>query len=96
MAEMYDVSIKVVSQKGYCAMGHKVGDEWIMKDFRTPGGICMGGFGSILPVIGVIAFDGRFPWSKDPDCEAIACPDAQNPVVFEVRRLKRGPEAIVA
>ena len=28
--EIHDVSIKVVSQKGYCAMGHKPGDEWII------------------------------------------------------------------
>lgn len=30
--EIYDASIKVVSQKGYCAMGHKIGDEWIIGD----------------------------------------------------------------
>jgi uncharacterized repeat protein (TIGR04076 family) len=94
--EIHDVSIKVVSQKGYCAMGHKVGDEWIVKEYSTPEGICMGAFGAIFSVIGVMAFDGKYPWSKDPDCEAVACADAQNPVVFEVRRLKKGPEVIVA
>jgi uncharacterized repeat protein (TIGR04076 family) len=87
--EIYDVSVKVVSQKGYCAMGHNTGDEWIIKEYRTPEGICMGAFGTIFPVVGVMAFDGRYPWSKDSDCERAACPDAENPVVFEVRRLKK-------
>ena len=48
----------------------------------------------IFPVVGVMAFHGRYPWSKDPDCERVACPDAENPVVFEVRRLKKTVEAI--
>ena len=94
MAEIYDVSVKVLSQKGYCAMGHKVGDEWIIKGYSSPGGICLGAFGAIFPVVGVMAFHGRYPWSKDPDCERVACPDAENPVVFEVRRLKKTVEAI--
>ena len=85
--EIYDVSIKVISQKGYCAMGHKVGDEWIIKGYVTPGGMCMGAFGAIFPVVGVMAFNGKYPWSKDPDRERVVCPDAENPVVFEVRRL---------
>lgn len=87
--EICDVSIKVVSQKGHCAMGHKVGDEWIVKGYSSPGGICMGAFGSIFPVVGVMAFDGKYPWSPDPDIESVACADAKNPVVFEVRRLKK-------
>ena len=44
MAETYDVSIKVVSQEGTCAGGHKVDDEWVIKDDKSPGGICMGHF----------------------------------------------------
>ena len=33
MAEMYQVNLKVVSQKGECAAGHKVGDEGKFKIF---------------------------------------------------------------
>ncbi len=92
--EIYDVSIKVISQKGYCAMGHKVGDEWIIKGYTTPESICMGAFGTIFPVVGVMAFNGKYPWSKDPDRERVACPDAENPVVFEVRRLRKEIEVL--
>lgn len=89
MAEIYDVAVKVISQKGTCAAGHKVGDEWVIKGYTTPKGICMGAFDSIFPVAAVMAFDGKFPWSSDPDATEIACSDKDNPVVFEVRRVKR-------
>ena len=89
MADIYDVAVKVVSQKGTCANGHKVGDEWLIKDYKTPSGICMGAFDSVFPVASVMAFDGKFPWSSDPDSTKVACSDAENPVVFEVRRLKK-------
>lgn len=89
MEEIYDVSIKVVSQEGHCAQGHSVGDEWIIKGYRTPKGICMGAFDSIFPVAAVLAYDGKFPWAKDPDTAQIACSDGDNPVVFEMRRLRK-------
>ncbi|MFC1866536.1 TIGR04076 family protein [Thermodesulfobacteriota bacterium] len=89
MEEIHDVAVKVISQKGHCAMGHKVGDEWVIKDYCTPAGICMGAFDSIFPVTSVMAFDGKYPWCSDPDAAEVACSDAQNPVVFEVRRLRK-------
>jgi len=35
MSKRYDVSVKVISQKGHCTAGHKVGDEWTLK-MKTP------------------------------------------------------------
>ena len=88
MAEIYDVLIKVVSKQGTCDAGHRVGDEWVMQNDKTPGGICGGAFNGIFPEARVLSFGGVFPWSDDPDMNQIACPDAKNPVVFELRRLK--------
>ncbi len=85
MAENYKVRIKVLSQKGHCAAGHKVGDQWVV-DEKTPEGLCIFAFGSLLPTLPVLMFGGSFPWEKDPDVTTVACPDAQNPVVFELRR----------
>jgi uncharacterized repeat protein (TIGR04076 family) len=34
-------------------------------------------------------FGGSFPWEKDPDVTTVACPDPDNPVVFELRRLRQ-------
>ena len=88
MAERYDVLVKVVSQKGTCVQEHKVGDEWVIGR-KTPEGICLSAFGALLPNARVLMFGGVFPWETDPDVSTVACPDAKNPVVFELRRLRK-------
>ena len=86
MAEQYKVRVKVVSQKGTCDAGHKVGDHWIV-DKKTPAGICLSAFNSLFPSLRVLMYGGSFPWESDPDVARAACPDGANPVVFELRRL---------
>lgn len=87
MAESYNVSIKVISQKGHCEAGHKVGDEWLVGD-KTPEGMCLFAFSSLFPRITPLMYGGAFPWEKDPDRTTAACPDPGNPVVFELRRVR--------
>jgi uncharacterized repeat protein (TIGR04076 family) len=87
MAESYKVSIKVISQKGSCEAGHKVGDQWLVGE-KTPGGICLFAFSSLFPFITPLMYGGAFPWEKDPDKTTVACPDPDNPVVFEIRRVR--------
>lgn len=88
MAESYDVAVKVVSQKGTCAAEHKVGDEWIIKG-KTPEGICLSAFNSLFLSAQILRFGGAFPWESNPDVTTVACPDAGNPVVLELRRLRK-------
>lgn len=87
MAKSYKVRVKVISQKGTCEAGHKVGDEWVIGE-KTPQGLCIFAFGSLLTALMPLMFDGSFPWEKDPDVTTAACPDPDNPVVFELRRLR--------
>jgi uncharacterized repeat protein (TIGR04076 family) len=87
MADRYDVKVKVISQKGTCGAGHKVGDEWTISD-KTPAGICLSAFNALFPATRVLMFGGSFPWSDDPDTATAACPDAANPVVFELKRVR--------
>ena len=87
MAERYKGSIRVVSQKGSCAHEHKAGDQWVVTD-KTPGGLCLSAFNSLFPNLQVLIFGGAFPWEDDPNKVTVACPDAANPVVFELRRLR--------
>jgi uncharacterized repeat protein (TIGR04076 family) len=83
---MSEVIAKVISQKGTCAAGHKVGDEFTIGE-KTPPGLCAWAFHSLFPFVSVLQFGGSFPWEEDPDKTTVACPDAGNPVVFELRRL---------
>jgi len=88
MADSYDVKVRVISQKGTCGAGHKVGDEWLITG-KTPEGICLSAFNSMFPNVRVMMFGGTFPWGSDKDTSTLACPDAVNPVVFEVRRVRK-------
>ena len=85
MAERYDIKVKVISKKGDCNK-HNVGDEYLVGR-TTPAGMCPSAFNSLFPAARVLMFGGTFPWSKDPDTATIACPDAERPVVFELRRI---------
>ncbi|MEW6034402.1 MAG: TIGR04076 family protein [Chloroflexota bacterium] len=85
MSNMYHLVARVVSQKGTCANGHGVGDEFVLGD-KTPEGLCSWAFAAIFPFVNVLQFGGAFPWGEDPDRTTVACPDPDNPVVFEVRR----------
>ena len=88
MAERYDVGIKVISQNGTCAAGHQVGDEWIM-GLKTPEGICIGAFYALFPSAWALRYGVSFPWASDPDVATVACPDEKNPLVLELRRLRK-------
>jgi uncharacterized repeat protein (TIGR04076 family) len=87
MAGRYEVRIKVISQKGRCSVGYKVGDEWVTTG-KSPEGICLNAFGMLLPNVRTLMYGGEFPWETDKDISIVCCPDVVNPVVFEIRRIK--------
>ena len=82
---MSELIVTVISQKGTCAAGHRVGDQFSIGQ-KTPAGLCSWAFSALFPFAEVLEFGGSFPWEKDPNKATVACPDAENPVVFEVRR----------
>ena len=85
MAEIYEIVARVVSQKGMCDAGHRVGDEFSIGD-KTPANLCSFAFCALFPFASVLKFGGSFPWESNSDKATVACPDAENPVVFELRR----------
>jgi len=88
VAKQYKVVAKVVSQKGTCVLGHKVGDEFEIGDY-TPTSMCSWAFYTIFPFATVLQFGGNFPWEDNPGKSVAACPDLDNTVVFELRRVRR-------
>ena len=82
---MSDVIAVVVSQKGTCEAQHKVGDEFVIGQ-QTPPNLCSWAFYSLFPFAQVLQFGGSFPWELDINKATVACPDPENPVVFELRR----------
>jgi uncharacterized repeat protein (TIGR04076 family) len=88
MSEWYQVKARVISQKGTCSAGHKVGDEFTIGD-TLPAGMCSWAFYSLFPFVSALQSGGSFPWEKDPDNCTVACPDAESPLVFELTRIKK-------
>ncbi|MBE0430855.1 MAG: TIGR04076 family protein [Dehalococcoidia bacterium] len=82
---MSDVIAKVISQRGTCTAHHRIGDEFVIGQ-RTPPNLCSWAFYAMFPFAQVLQFGGSFPWEQDPSKAIVACPDAENPVVFELRR----------
>ena len=45
--------------------------------------------GSFMPKVFALRYGADFPWLKEnKDVSSHACPDANNPVVFEIRRIR--------
>ncbi|MBD3191847.1 MAG: TIGR04076 family protein [Candidatus Heimdallarchaeota archaeon] len=80
------IRVRVIEQKGHCAAGHEVGDEIIFENDEVQGKFCIHAMYSIMPKILAMKYEAKFPWLKDKDRATHACPDAYNPVTFEVIR----------
>jgi len=84
----FKVAIKVISQTGHCGRYHYVGEEWLIED-KSPAGICLSALHSMLPNLNVLRRTGEgISRSNGPDVSRVACPDAKNPVVFEMKRIR--------
>lgn len=84
-----NIKLRVIKQEGTCAAGHKVGDEIVISydSNEIKGKVCLHALYSILPKVYAMAYGAQFPWLEDPNKSTHACPDAHNPVVYEVIRL---------
>jgi uncharacterized repeat protein (TIGR04076 family) len=85
----YTVVAKVISRQGTCNFGHKPGDLVVFDGETIQGKVCLHALYSFLPKVFAMRYGADFPWLKEnKDVSTHACPDAYNPVVFEIRRLR--------
>lgn len=85
----YTVVAEVIGRQGTCDFGHEVGDRVVFDGETVQGRICLHALYSFLPKVFAMRFGADFPWLKENrDVSTHACPDAHNPVVFEIRRLR--------
>ena len=85
----FTIEVTVKSQKGKCAFGHEVGDKIIFDGKAVKGNICYSALMVLLPKIYAMRYGAEFPWAENKDAIFNACPDAENPVVFEIRRIRK-------
>ncbi len=82
-----EVRGKVLSVKGTCGQGHKAGDVVTFTEGGVAGHVCIHAMYSMLPKVFAMMFNAEFAWAGNPDVLTHACPDAFNPVVFELTRV---------
>ncbi|MCP4178892.1 MAG: TIGR04076 family protein [bacterium] len=87
--ELKDVKCTVIEVKGFCGQGHRVGQEYIIKHQRTPEGICIDAFNSIIPQYTGFVYGVKFPWNRDKNCTYVGCPDSKNCVTFKLEKIKK-------
>ena len=85
----YDVEVKVKSVKGTCDFGHKVDDLIRFDGKAIKGDICYSALMVLLPRVYSMRYGAEFPWAENKDAIENACPDPENPVVFEIRRIRK-------
>jgi uncharacterized repeat protein (TIGR04076 family) len=86
---MSAVEVCVKNQKGTCAFGHRVGDRIVFDGKSVKGKICYSALVVLLPKVYAMRYGAEFPWAEDKDSICNVCPDAENPVVFEIKRTKK-------
>ncbi len=84
----YTIVARVIKQEGQCAFGHQVGDEVVFDGETVQGKVCISALYSFMPKVFAMRYGAEFPWLEDRDVSTHACPDAWNPVVFEIRRVR--------
>jgi len=92
MDKVYKVIATVQSVKGHCGFGHQVGDQVVFDGETVQGRVCLSALYSFLPKVFAMRYGADFPWLEDKDVATHACPDAFNPVVFELKRIKEDAE----
>lgn len=88
---LYKVRVTVVKAHPGCAAQHKVGDTFETFGARKEdqkGFMCPTAFATFHPMIYAMRYGGEFPWAKDRDSWIGCCPDADTPVLFEIRRVR--------
>jgi uncharacterized repeat protein (TIGR04076 family) len=64
----------------------QVGD--VFRSDREIGAVCPWAANVLLPLTASLRFGGNIPWEKEPGLARACCPDPDNSVVFEIRRLE--------
>jgi len=82
------VGVRVLSVEGECGNGHRPGDVVRITETGIEGKICIHALYSMLPAAFAMLYDVEFPWLGDTDIKTHACPDAANPVVFELTKIR--------
>ncbi len=78
------MNAEIISVKGKCSAGHKVGETFKIGCWDT-GGLCGFFYHDIFPNLNVMQFGGAYPWSSGDEL-VLECPDRGNAVTMKIKR----------
>lgn len=78
---------EIMSVKGTCSAGHKVGETFEIS-CHNPAGLCGWFYHDIFPNLMTFQFGGGLPWWQG-DSIQVQCPDSYNLVTMKLTRSKR-------
>lgn len=81
------VVAKIIHSENDCTIGMKPGDEFELSVHRC-GEFCGMFYKNIAQWVATLQFDGTFPVGDDPDVQVWECPNANNRVKVELRRIR--------
>jgi len=81
------VVAKVIEKQGDCTIGMDIGDEFELSTHKC-GDFCGFFYNNISGWVKTLQFGGTFPLFEDPDVQYWECPNANNRVKVELRRIK--------
>jgi uncharacterized repeat protein (TIGR04076 family) len=83
-----EVRVVEIRGRGICPLDIKVGD--LFRSDRELGAACHWAAHTLLPFTAALRFGGDVPWESEEGLARVCCPDPDNSVVFEVRRVEAG------
>lgn len=81
------VMAKVIETQGDCTIGMKPGDEFELSVHKC-GDFCGYFYHNIFNWVTTYQFGGSIPMFPDPDVAVWECPNSQNRVKIELRKVK--------
>jgi len=84
---VHTVKATVISKCGVCPY-HEVGDQIIFDGRTLQGQFCASALVAMMPTIYALHHGAQFHWMKDGNTTRFACPDGNNPVIFELERVE--------
>jgi uncharacterized repeat protein (TIGR04076 family) len=83
----HPIEVRVVEIRGRstCPLGIQIGDKF--RSGREVGAVCHWAAHTLRLWTAALRFGGDVPWKSEPGLARVNCPDPDNSVVFQVRRL---------
>ncbi|MBW1901645.1 MAG: TIGR04076 family protein [Deltaproteobacteria bacterium] len=81
------VVAKVIEKQGDCTIGMDIGDEFELSTHKC-GDFCGYFYHNISGWVKTLQFGGTFPLFEDPDVQVWECPNSNNRIKVELKRIK--------